>query len=84
MKWGKTVLLFQAIVTLIIGLAFLSQVLVLSAEKITELKIQIENGDLPEGSSPEYIDLKQRYSAATYILLFISLIELIIITKLFI
>jgi hypothetical protein len=82
MRWTKTVLLFQAVVTLILGMAFFSQVLTLDAAKISELRIQIQNPDSSDESSPEYIDIKKRYASAAYILLFISLMELVIITKL--
>ena len=82
MRWGKIVLLVQAVATLVIGIVFFMQVLTLDAARISELKIQVEEGNLSEGVNPEYIDLKQRYSSASYILLFVSLMELIIITKL--
>jgi hypothetical protein len=82
MKWGKFVLLVQAIMTLVIGMAFFMQVMNIDAAKISELKIQVKEGDISMGTGPEYIDLKQRYSSASYILLFVSLMELIIITKL--
>lgn len=82
MKWGKIVLLFQAVVTLVLGIAFFAQVLTIDIAKVSELKIQVESGDLSGNTESEYIDLKQRYAAASYILLFVSLIELIIITKL--
>jgi hypothetical protein len=84
MRWGKFVLLFQAVATLIIGMVFFTQVVALDAARISELKVQVSEGNAAEGVSPEYIDIKQRYSAASYILLFVSLMELIIITKLFI
>jgi hypothetical protein len=82
MRWTKTVLLFQAVITLLLGLLFFSQVLTLDAAKISELRVQVQDLDLSDGSSSEYIDLKQRYASAAYILLFVSLMELIIITKL--
>ncbi|MCK4823721.1 hypothetical protein KA005_48660 [bacterium] len=82
MRWAKIVLLFQAVITLILGIIFFAQVLTINAAQISELRIQIEEGNLSEGTAPEYIDLKARYSAASYILLFVSLMELIIITKL--
>lgn len=82
MRWAKIVLLFQAIITLILGIVFFAQVLTIDAAQISELRIQIQEGNLSEGIAPEYIDIKARYAAASYILLFVSLIELIIITKL--
>ena len=82
MKWGKIVLLIQAVATLLIGLVFFMQVMNIDAAKISELRIQVKEGNVSMGTSPEYIDLKQRYSSASYILLFVSLMELVIITKL--
>ena len=80
MRWAKIVLIFQAIVTLILGIVFFAQVLTIDVAKISELRISIENPS--EKTPPEYIDLKQRYASAAYILLFVSLMELIVITKL--
>lgn len=82
MRWAKIVLLFQAVVTLILGIIFFAQVLSLDLAKVSEYRIEVEQGNTQEGTSPTYIDLKQRYSSASYILLFVSLMELIIITKL--
>jgi len=82
MRWGKLVLLFQAAVTLIIGIVFFAEVLALDLAKISELNIEISPGNTSAGEAPEFIDLKQRYSAASYILIFVSLMELIIVTKL--
>ena len=75
-------LVFQAAVTLILGMVFLGQVVSLNIAKISELKIDVETNPLQGDSSVESIDLKQRYSAASYILLFVSLIELVIISRL--
>ena len=80
MRWAKIVLIFQAIVTLTLGIIFFSQVMVLDISKVSELRTSIENPS--EETSPEYINLKTRYASAAYILLFVSLMELIIITKL--
>lgn len=82
MKWSKTVLLFQAVVTLILGIVFFAEVLAIDLAKISELNIEITPEDTSTGTPPEYIDIKQRYAAASYILLFVSLMELVIITKL--
>jgi len=82
MKWTKIILIFQAVITLILGVVFLSQVLALNVAKVSELRVQVSEGSLSEGETIEYIDIKQRYASAAYILLFISIIELVIITKL--
>ena len=83
MKWGKIVLLFQAFVTLALGIVFFSQVLSIDVQKITQSEITI-NASEPIPALPISIDIteiKTRYSTASYILLFVSLIELIIITR---
>jgi len=82
MRWAKIVLLFQAVITLILGIVFFSQVLALDMAKVSELRTQVQDINLSDESAPEYIDLKARYTGAAYILLFVSLMELIIITKL--
>ena len=81
MRWGKIVLIFQAVITLILGIVFFAQVLTIDASKISDLKTSIANPS-DNSTAPEPIDIKQRFASAAYILLFISLMELIIITKL--
>ena len=80
MKWGKIVLIFQAVVTLVLGIIFFSQVLALDISKVSEFQVSAQNPS--EAESAEPVDIKQRYASAAYILLFVSLMELIIITKL--
>jgi len=82
MRWGKIVLLFQATVTLILGIVFFAQVLVLNVEQVSELRAEVGEENMSGENTPEFMNIKQRYSAASYILLFVSLMELIIITKL--
>ncbi|MBT3398095.1 hypothetical protein HOA55_04375 [archaeon] len=84
MRWGKIVLLFQAIVTLVIGLIFFAQVMTLDQAKIEELKVEIAQGDIffEEGAEPEFIDVKARFQMAGYVLLIISLIEIVLISQL--
>jgi len=82
MKWTKIILIFQAVITLILGVLFLSQVLALDIAKVSELRIQVSEGNLSDGETLGYIDMKQRYASAAYVLLFISIMELVIITKL--
>lgn len=83
-KWGKIVLIFQAIVTLILGIIFLAEVISLSFSGISKLQTEMVTHVGPGEPEPQIIDLKQRYSAAAYILLFISSTELVIIGKLLI
>ena len=81
MKWGKLVLIFQAIITLILGIVFFSQVISIDGHKISQPEI-LENTSGKITNSINIDDIKTRYSTASYILLFISLIELLIITRL--
>jgi len=84
MRWSHFVLLFQALITLTIGIIFLAEVISLDFQKVAEYRIEIAPDSPSQGSVQEYVDLKQRYSAASYILLFVSICELIIILKIII
>ena len=81
MRLGKFILLFQAIVTLILGVIFFSQILSIDVQKIIKTEITIDT-DEPTQPPIEQSETKIQHSAASYILLFVSLIELIIITRL--
>ena len=83
MRWGKIVLLFQAIVTLIIGMIFFAQFLAIDHAKIEELKVEMNKGHIIwEDDVPQVmVDLKQRYSLAAYVLLVISLFEILLISR---
>jgi len=83
MRWGKIILIFQAVVTLIIGMIFFAQFLSIDQAKIEELKIEMNKGYLiwDDDAPPVMIDLKQRYLIATYILLIISLFEILLISR---
>ncbi len=83
MRWTKIVLIFQAVITLMFGTIFFLQVLSLDIAKVSEFNIQVEDSQPLEEATIEYMDIKQRYSTASYILLFISLIELLLITRMF-
>lgn len=84
MRWGKLVLLFQAIITLIIGMVFFSQLLTVDQSKINELKMEIQEGHIiwEDDAPPVMVDLKQRYTVAAWVLLVISLMEIILISRL--
>ena len=82
MRWAKFILLFQAIITLVLGIVFFAQVLSLDIAKVSEYRMEVDSGNLSQGQQAEFVDLKARYSAASYVLLFVSLLELIIILKL--
>ena len=81
MRWGKIVLLFQAVITLLIAAAFLSQLNLLDNQEIEELRIEYINGGDDE-LEIKVIDIKDRYKKAAYILGFTGLLELIIISRL--
>ena len=82
MKWTKVVLLFQAAVTLIIGMVFFYQVIELDKDKISEFNVEISNTDIFD-SNPQnvIIDIKKRYTGAAYILGFVSILEMILIGR---
>ena len=83
MQWGKFVLLFQAIVTLVIGMVFLTQVLAIDEAEIQELKVEMTNNLAWEDDTPSVIiDLKQRYTIAAYMLLVIAIFEILVIVRL--
>jgi len=84
MRWGKIVLLFQAVVTLIIGMVFFAEFLSIDSAKIDELKIEINQGHViwEDDAPPTMIDIKQRYTIAAYVLLIISIFEILIISRL--
>jgi len=84
MRWGKLVLLFQAIITLLIGMVFMSQLFTISEVEVNDIKVDLNSGEdvFNEQTNPVVSDLKQRYTIAAYVLLIISIIELLIISRL--
>jgi len=83
MRWGKIVLIFQAVVTLIIGVVFFLQFTAIDKAEITTITAEITSGnsftnDIP----PALAEIKQRYTMAAYTLLIVSIIELVIISRL--
>jgi len=83
MRVGKFILLFQAIVTLVLGIIFFSQTLTIDVQKIIQSDITIDTYTAPQETPTQAESSQQKQnSAASYILLFVSLIELIIITRL--
>jgi hypothetical protein len=83
MRWGKIILLFQAVVTLIIGMIFFAQFLAVDHAKIEELKVEMNKGYIiwEDDAPPVMVDLKQRYSIAAYVLLIISVFEILLISR---
>jgi len=84
MRWGKIVLIFQAVVTLIIGMVFFAQFLAIDQAKVEKLEIEMNKGYViwDDDAPPVMVDLKQRYSIAAYVLLVISLFEILLISRL--
>jgi hypothetical protein len=84
MRWGKIVLLFQAVVTLVIGMVFFAQLLQIDQSKIEELKMEMSKGYIiwEDDAPPVMVDIKQRYTIAAYMLLIISIFELLVISRL--
>jgi hypothetical protein len=76
MKWGKIILFFQAIVTLILGIIFFTQALNIDIDE----EAQTSTSPLPIDINIS--EIKTRFSIASYVLLFVSLTELIIISRL--
>ena len=83
MRWAKIVLLFQAIITLMIGLVFFSQLIVINQDEIANIRVEIASGEnFTDNLSPTMIDIKQRFTIAAYVLLVVSIIELLLIFRL--
>jgi|TARA_B100001971_G_C18224100_1_gene559148 hypothetical protein len=84
MERTKIVLLFQAIVTLIIGLVFFFQMLNINSERIQDLIQEITVQDaLSEENGAIIGEIKQRFSIAAYTLFLVSITELLIISRFF-
>jgi len=83
MRWGKIVLIFQAVITLIIGIIFFLQFAIDVQSDVSNLTINIMNTtNFTSGPSLFFIEVKHRYTVAAYILSIISIIELLIIFRL--
>jgi hypothetical protein len=79
MNWGKFMLVFQAILTLVIGIIFLAQSLSVASQHVSETFATYGN---PDNASLAYFDLSSRFKLGGYIVLVVSLIELIILQRL--
>ena len=84
MRWTKVVLLFQAVVTLIIGIVFFSQLTIIGTSDLNDLREEVLSEDSFDTSSPPTLDqLRKRYTIAAYLLFVVSLAEIMIIYRLF-
>ena len=82
MRWGKFILLFQAIITLVFGMVFFMQVISLEEANIAEFNIAVADSIIPpENIGTEIIDIKGRYENAGYILLVVAIMEIVIISR---
>jgi len=83
MRWGKIILLFQAVITLIIGVAFFSQLTIIGASEISELRADLISSKGTGNEATNAVqNIKSRFTFAAYFLLIIGLVEVIIIMRL--
>ncbi len=80
MKWGKVVLLFQATTTFIIAIILFSQMILIGTSGIKDLNPETNSEELSI-TSLKFLEIKNRYAIAAYLLFVISFAELIIITR---
>lgn len=84
MRWAKIVLLFQAVVTLLIGVAFFSQLTSIGTSGISDIKEELTNPQATADDAVAKLDgIRARYTLAAYALLVIGLVEVMIIIRLF-
>ncbi len=88
MRWGKIVLLVQAIATLVIGTVFVLQMLDIEQQREFSLS-KLKSLDIPDDVNVTQIpqiqrltEVSQRSNTAGYILFVISIIEIMIIMQL--
>ena len=83
MRWGKIVLVFQAVMVLIIGIIFFSQFTIIENSEILDLRAEFKSESHSENDPPPTIqELKDRFKLSAYILIVVSLTELAIISRL--
>jgi hypothetical protein len=83
MKWGKFILIFQAIVTLLIGFVLFFQMMNMEKARLSQELSDKVNSNLSQMSEiQDFVDLKFRFELGSYLLVVISLVEMIIIFRL--
>ena len=88
MRWGKIILLIQAIATLVIGTVFVLQMLDIEQQRalsLTKLQSLELPSDLEISQIPQLqrlTEISKRSNTAGYILFIVSIIELMIIMQL--
>ena len=79
MGLGKVVLIFQAVITVILGIVFLTQISALNTQSDqTELNLSNPD-DMPKIFGLD--DLKTKFVTAGYVLLIVAIIEFVIISR---
>jgi hypothetical protein len=80
MKWGKIVLIFQAVVTLILGFVFASQMV--NVPHVQSPAIENLSGAGIDTTFSGLQDVAYKFKTTAWILLTISIIEIVIISRL--
>jgi hypothetical protein len=91
MRWGKFILVFQAVLTLVIGLVFFSQVINIQNNYEHNIKQEVKRDFTGVGIESvivyekleKYNEFKMRFFRSSYILIIISLMEILLIWRLF-
>lgn len=81
MSWTKFILFFQAVVTLIIGTILFMQVMTWNEAKVEKFEVSVGTDNIGGEAIPEFIDFKSRFTTGGFILLVVSSLEVIIITR---
>jgi hypothetical protein len=82
MRWGKILLLFQAVVTLVIGVIFFTQLTIIGPSDVSEVVDELITNPSEEEVSSTLDSLRARYTVASYVLLVVGLIEVVLIMRL--
>ncbi len=82
MTWSKVLLIFQAVVTLLLGVAFFFQLAHVGFSSFSEIKGTLVSQNVSTGNPLTPKNIRNRFTIAAYFLLNIGLIELIIIFRL--
>jgi hypothetical protein len=83
MRWAKIILLFQAVITLILGMVFFSQLTIIGTSDVAGIAEHLSGThSTQEDISSTLEDLRIRYTVASYALLIIGPVEVILIIRL--
>ncbi len=83
MRWVKIVLIVQAIAVILMGVAFITQLISIDNSKISEATLELSKGNSPFDDEPSQVfeEIKTRYTLAAFILPIIGLLEIIILSR---